>query len=194
MIPLILGSESPRRSEILRYFSIPFEQISSEFDENSISFHGNPVEYVCAIAEGKAEALSTKYPKRVILTADTMVYRNGKLYGKPRNKEEAIETLHELAGNWHSVFTGVTVRLGEKIFSKAEETRVLFNPLSSEQVQKYHDQLHLYDKAGSYQLQMSGGLIAQKIDGCYYNVIGLPINTVRDLLKEIDIELWNYLR
>ena len=191
---LILGSQSPRRKEILSYFSLPFEQMSSDFDENSVVFKGNPSEYVCAISKGKAEALHRKHPQRIILTADTTVYRLGKIYGKPLNEKQAIDSLTELAGQWHSVFTCVTLRRRHEEFSKAEETRVQFNPLTSQQIKEYHEKLHLYDKAGSYQLQMAGGLIVRKIEGCYYNVVGLPINTVRALLKNIGIELWDYLK
>jgi septum formation protein len=191
---LILGSQSPRRYEILSYFSLPFEQIAPKFDEDSVHFKGNPVEYVCAISKGKADQLYHLYPQRTILTADTTVYRQGKIYGKPQNEQEAIAALNELNGQWHSVYTGITVRRGHEEFTDAEETRVLFNPLTAKQIEEYHRQLHLYDKAGSYQMQMAGGLIVRKIDGCYYNVVGLPINTVRRLLKQIGIELWEYLK
>lgn len=189
----ILGSKSPRRREILKSFSLNFEQTDSNFDESSVRFKGNPVEYVCALSKGKANALLAKYPEHILLTADTVVYRHGKIYNKPKNEEEAIQALTELSGQWHSVFTGVTARSGSKEFCQAEETRVLFNPLTKNQIQQYHDKLHLYDKAGSYQVQMPGGLIVQKIDGCYYNVVGLPINTVKQLFQQIGIDLWDFL-
>ncbi len=192
-IRLILASQSPRRKEILSYFSLPFEQMASDFDESTIPFTGNPETYVNTLAQEKAAILSARYPDAAILAADTMVYRHGKIYGKPKNEEEAIATLSELSGQWHSVYTGVALCYKGEKYHQAEETRVLFNPLTIEQINEYHDKLHLYDKAGSYQLQMAGGLIVKKIDGCYYNVIGLPINTVRNLLKHIGLELWNYL-
>lgn len=191
---LILGSQSPRRKEILSYFSLPFDQVDSKFDESTIKFNGNPENYVYSIAEGKAAELSSKYPEAAILTADTIVYRHGKIYGKPNNENEAIATLTELAGSWHSVFTGVVLSYQGIVYRQAEETRVLFNDLTPHQIKKYHDKLHLYDKAGSYQLQMAGGLIVSKIDGCYYNVIGLPINTVSSLLSKIGFDLWDYLK
>jgi septum formation protein len=191
---LILGSQSPRRREILSYFDLPFVQIESAFDEHSITFAGDPIAYVKAIAMGKANALHLAHPREIIVTADTIVYCEGKTYGKPRDEADAIATLSELAGRWHSVFTAVAVRRGVDASCLAEETRIQFNPLTPEQIQKYHDQLHLYDKAGSYQIQMAGGLIVRKIEGCYYNAVGLPINTLRLLLKQMGIDLWDHLK
>lgn len=191
---LILGSQSPRRREILSYFALPFEPMDSQFNEASIPFLGNPESYVYAVAEGKALELSAKFPDAAILTADTIVYRHGKIYGKPKSEEDAIATLTELAGQWHSVYTGVILAYHGTMHRQAEETRVLFNAISPQQVKEYHTKLYLYDKAGSYQLQMAGGLIVNKIDGCYYNVVGLPINSVRNLLQKIGIELWDYLK
>jgi septum formation protein len=190
----ILASQSPRRREILGYFTLPFESISSDFNEEAIPFTGNPETYVYSLAQGKASILSKKHPDAAILAADTIVYRHGKVYGKPKTEEEAIATLSELSGQWHSVYTGVVLSYKGAEYQKAEETRVLFNALTPQQIREYHNKLNLYDKAGSYQLQLSGGLIVNKIDGCYYNVVGLPINSVRSLLQNIGIELWDYLQ
>ncbi len=168
--------------------------MSSDFDEEKVIFKGNPTAYVEEISKGKAQVLSLMHPDRPILTADTTVYRHGIIYGKPTSEEDAIQTLSQLSGQWHSVFTGVTLQVGGQQFCKTEETRVLFNPVSLEQIEFYFKQLHLYDKAGSYQLQRAGGLIVNRIEGCYYNVVGFPINAVRALLKNIGIELWDYLK
>lgn len=190
---LILGSRSPRRKEILGYFSLPFEQIDSHFDESSIAFTGNPETYVQTLAEQKALTLSKVYPEAAILTADTIVYRHGKIYGKPASEEDAIAVLTELSGVWHSVFTGVALYYRTQLHYLTEETRVLFNKITDRQITEYLTKLHLYDKAGSYQIQQAGGIIVNKMEGCYYNVVGLPINSVRILLNKIGIELWNYL-
>lgn len=190
---LILGSQSPRRREILSYFSLPFEHFTSYFDESSVPFTGNPETYVRTLAEQKALALSGNHPDAAILTADTIVYRHGKIYGKPESEEDAIATLTELSGCWHSVFTGVALFYDGNLYNQTEETRVLFNTLSNHQITGYLSKLDLYDKAGSYQVQQAGGLIVNKIDGCYYNVVGLPINCVRTLLQNIGIELWDYI-
>lgn len=191
---LILGSTSPRRKEILSFFSLPFVQQSSDFDEDSVAFKGDPVKHVCELSDGKAAALAKTFSKAAILTADTIVYFNGKLYNKPLTEEEAFQFLSELVGQWHSVFTGVSVYKDGKLFHQAEETKVLFNKLSPEEIRHYHSKIHWADKAGGYAVQSAGGLIVRKIDGCYYNVMGLPINTVRQLLKHIGIELWDYVQ
>jgi septum formation protein len=190
---LILGSQSPRRKEILSYFSIPFIQMSPAFDEESVPFQGDPEVYACTLSQGKAESLADRFPESVILTADTIVFRNGKIYGKPKTQEEAYQSLSELVGQWHTVYTGVTVKKGKQMFQQVEASRVLFNPLTPEQIHHYIAHTEWADKAGGYAIQANGGLIVRKIDGCYYNVMGLPINTVESLLQHVGIKLWNYL-
>lgn len=194
MIRLILGSQSPRRKEILEYFSLPFEQASPKFDERSVYFEGDPIAYVLNLSKGKAESLHQHFPKAAILTADTVVYFEGKVYNKPENEEEAFRYLSELAGRWHSVFTGMTLQYDEQIYPYYEETRVAFNPMTAKEIRLYHSKIHWADKAAGYAIQMGGGLIVRKIDGCYYNVMGLPINGVHILLKKIGIELWQYVK
>ena len=194
MKKIILGSQSPRRLEIFSHFKIPFEQISPPFCEESVPYKGEPGEYVCELSQGKAESIARNHPDAIILTADTIVWKNGKVYGKPKNPDDASATLKALAGSWHSVFTGVTVAHGDKSYHDFEETKVLFNPLTTEQIHDYHESTHCYDKAGAYAIQMPGGLIVQKIEGCYYNVMGLPVNTVRKLLLEVGLDLWHHLK
>lgn len=191
---LILGSQSPRRYEILSYFSIPFEQISSTFDEDSIPFEGNPGEYAIKLAEGKALELSKRFPEATILTADTVVYKEGKVYGKPINEEDAFRILTELAGGWHSVFTAASIWNKGELSSGVEETKTLFNPLTPLQIKRYLQALHWADKAGGYSVQLAGSLIVKKIEGSFYNVMGLPIDTVSKLLLKTGIDLWEYLK
>jgi septum formation protein len=193
-LPLILGSQSARRKEILSFFSIPFKQVPSDFDENSIPFNGNPLEYVKVLSDSKAMALASLYPDNLLLTADTIVYKDGKSYGKPANEEELFRFLRELEGQWHSVFTSLTLRDGQHAFQQTEETRVLFNPISESQMKFYCNYLPWQDKAGGYMIQAAGGVIVKRIEGCYYNVMGLPINSLRELLTKAGIDLWNYLK
>lgn len=193
---IILGSQSPRRKEILDFFKIPFCQISPNFNEDSILYKRDPITYVNALAEGKAKALESQYPdpENIIISADTIVYRTGKVYNKPNDEQAAFQMLSELVGKWHSVFTGVAVLKDHQLYTGWEETRVLFNPMSSDEIRRYHSKIHWADKAGGYAIQMAGGLIVKKIDGCYYNVMGLPINTLHELLKQIGIEMWDYVQ
>lgn len=191
---LLLGSKSPRRKEILSYFDLVFEQASSDFDEEAYPYMGDPVDYVCQLAQKKSEALLPKFPDQIILTADTVVYHDGKIYGKPKTEEEACRMLQELTGRWHSVFTGVNITKGDQSYQGYEDTRVLFNEMTPAQIRHYHKKSHWADKAGGYAIQMAGGLLVKRIEGCYYNVMGLPINTVRELLLKMGIELWDYLK
>lgn len=191
---LLLGSQSPRRKEIMSYFSLPFEQVSPDFNEEAVPYDGDPAAYVCELSDGKALSLATRFPEAIILTADTIVWKEGKLYGKPKDAASAFQALSELVGSWHSVFTGVTVWHNKRVLNQVEETRVLFNHLTPEQIRHYHTKLHWADKAGGYAIQMAGGLIVNRIEGCYYNVMGLPINSVRHLLLKVGIELWDYLK
>ena len=192
-MPLILGSQSPRRQEILSYFSLPFTTASPPFDESILPFNGDPAAYATELAQGKAQSLADQFPNDPILTADTIVYREGAVYGKPQSEEEAFEVLQTLAGSWHSVYTGIALRFKEEEWCTAEETKVLFNEANPEQLRSYHKALHCDDKAGGYAIQAAGGVIVNRIEGCYYNVMGLPINAVNSLLKKVNLSLWDYL-
>lgn len=190
---LILGSQSPRRKEILNYFHLPFSQVSSSFDESSVPFEGDPISYVSKLSQSKAFNLIPQYPNATILTADTIVYREGSVYNKPRDEEDAFLTLKSLCAQWHQVFTCVSIYYGGHIESLVEETRVLLNDLSDEEIRKYHQSINFLDKAGAYAIQGTGCLLCKKIDGCYYNVMGLPINAVRKLLTKSGINIWDAL-
>lgn len=194
IVRIILGSQSPRRQEILSYFSLPFLQVAPSFDEDSIHYRRDPIHYVTTLAEGKARSLQPRYPDDLILGADTIVYRSGRVYNKPRDEKEAFQMLTELVGKWHSVFTALALLKEDTMYTGWEETRVLFNSLTPEEIRHYHKKIHWADKAGGYAIQMGGGLIVKKIDGCYYNVMGLPINTLHALMKKIGIELWDYVQ
>jgi septum formation protein len=190
----ILGSNSPRRREILGFFSLPFIQDSPDIDEESVPFDGDPGGYAMEIARRKAEQLAPKYPDGIILTADTIVFREGKLYLKPGSLKEAHAMLAELAGKEHQVYTGVCVRKKDAVFLEAERASVFFNELTDSQIVKYHSHFQPLDKAGGYASQRGGGLIVKRIEGCYTNIMGLPLQTVRRLLLKAGIDLWDYLK
>lgn len=191
---LILGSQSPRRKEILDFFSHPFVQIASAFDEDQVTFQGDPSHYALELAQKKANELSHRFNGDVILTADTVVYFKEKIYNKPRDKAEAFAMLRTLSGNWHQVYTGVAVQKQNAIYTGFEMTKILFHPLSDEQIELYLNSCAFLDKAGSYAVQQAGSILVSKIEGCYYNVMGLPVNIVKDLLLKVGIDLWKYLK
>ncbi len=191
MKEIILGSQSPRRKEILSHFTIPFKQVTPPFCEEDVIYRDDPKEYALEIARGKGESLVKDYKDQLILTADTVVWKNGEIFGKPKDEEDAFTILSKLVGTWHTVFTGVSVIYGEKRCSAVEETKVLFNPMTESEIRHYQRVVHCCDKAGAYAIQLPGGQIVQKIDGCYYNVMGLPINTVRRLMLEMGVDLYS---
>lgn len=191
---LILGSTSPRRREILNFFSIPFTQVSPDFDEAQVIFQGDPIAFASEVARRKALCLADRYANDVILTADTIVYREKKVFLKPETMEEAHGMLRELAGKEHRVFTGVCVINKNGCFIDTEETRVFFHELTEPQIHAYHNHFLPLDKAGGYAIQKGGSLIVKRIEGCYYNIMGLPIHTVRRLLLKAGIDLWDYLK
>ena len=191
---IILGSKSPRRSEILGYFSIPFRQVASDFDEESVPYEGDPKKLARTLAESKAKVLIKQFPDRVILTADTVVAIDGITLGKPANEQESKEMLNRLCGRWHSVITAVTAAKNGAIFVEDEETKVLCNAATPEELHRYMRMHALHDKAGGYAIQKSGSILVRRIEGCYYNVCGLPINAMRRALKSVGIDLWDYLK
>jgi septum formation protein len=192
--PIILGSSSPRREEILRFFSIPFQQVPSQFDEDSIHFTGDAKLYVTSLAQKKAEVLRVSYPDAIILTADTTVACREKIYNKPKSREEAFCFLSELSGTWHSVFTGICLAYKESLYVLHEETKILFHALTERQINLYLDKINFLDKAGAYAIQQGGSILVKKIEGCYYNVMGLPLTALKELFTKVGIDLWQHLK
>ncbi|MCB1118482.1 MAG: septum formation protein Maf [Chlamydiia bacterium] len=189
---IILGTQSPRRKEIFSFFKLPFKQVTSHFDEDSVT-ETDPIKLAVAIAKGKAEALQPQYPDDLIVTADTVVSCKGKVYGKPKDRQEAHNMLSELSGKQHQVITGLVGCLKGQVETIHERTEVTFDALDEKMKEQYLDQLHLLDKAGSYAIQGSGGVIVKQIEGCYYNVMGLPIHALNILLTRFGVSLWDYL-
>jgi septum formation protein len=191
---IVLGSGSPRRREILSFFSLPFIQVSSAFEENTVSFSEDPTSYVKELSRKKGETLLNLYPDSPILTADTTVYCEGKIYNKPKDREEAICFLQTLSNRWHSVFTSLSLFYQGRVETRCEETKILFHPLTLNQIDHYLEHINFLDKAGSYAIQQGGGLIVKKMEGCYYNVMGLPLGSLQEVLLTIHIDLWQHMK
>jgi len=189
MEELILGSSSPRRREILSFFSISVRQISPDFDESLVLFEGDPAAFAQEVAKRKAMCLAERYPANPILTADTVVFQGGRLFLKPETMEEARMMLSELSGKEHQVYTGVSVAKNKELYTDVAVTSVQFHELTQDQIQTYHHHFGPLDKAGSYAIQKGGSLIVKRIDGCYYNIMGLPLQPVYRLLLKVRIDL-----
>ena len=193
-LELILGSTSPRRKEIMEFFSYPFRQVAPPFDEAIIPFTGDPQGYVTKLAQGKAHSLTPTFPNSIIVACDTIVFIDNEVLGKPKDEQAAFGMLAKLSGRWHSVFTAIAVFRQNRLLSAVTETKVHCNTLSQEDIHRYYRAHSLNDKAGSYAIQRSGSLVIKEIVGCYYNVMGLPVGTLRNLLQQVGIDLWDYLK
>ena len=181
--PLILASGSPRRKEILDTMGLLYTVDVSDADE---SFFSDPESMVLELSKRKAEAVAGKHKSAVILAADTLVFCE-EVLGKPKNAQQAKAMLRKLSGNWHTVFTGVTLidTHTEKTVSKADATRVHFVDLSDGDIDAYVASCEPLDKAGAYGIQGMGGMFIDRIEGSYSNVVGLPMALVRSMLLEL---------
>lgn len=181
--PLILASGSPRRKEILTTMGLSYIVDVSDVDE---SFNADPETMVCELSRRKALAVSSKHKNAIVLAADTLVFAD-KVLGKPHDEAHAKEMLRMLSGNWHSVYTGVTIvdTATGKVLSKADQTRVHFVNLSEQEINEYVASKSPMDKAGAYGIQDQGGMFIDRIEGSYSNVVGLPMALVRSMLLDL---------
>ncbi|GHV47448.1 Maf-like protein [Bacteroidia bacterium] len=183
---IILGSNSPRRRELLNGLGIPFTvQPLSGLDE-SYPASLPPADIPLHIAQKKAGAyLPSLQSDELLITADTIVWINGAVLGKPSGRNDAIRTLQILAGQTHQVITGVCLTSKDKEVKFSVTSHVRFAPLSIEDIEYYVDNYHPYDKAGAYGIQEWIGYVAvESIEGSFYNVMGLPIQRVyKELAK-----------
>lgn len=177
---IILASQSPRRQELLKLITNDFEIKVSNVDE-TLPSGISPKDAVLYLSKIKAEPF--KNGSDIIIGADTVVALDGKILGKPKNDENAREMLKFLSGKAHSVFTGVTLIKGDIARSFAVETKVKFFDLTDEEIDEYIKTGEPADKAGAYGIQGYGSLLVEKIDGDYFNVVGLPVSKLaRELL------------
>lgn len=181
--PLILASASPRRAELLKLLAADFRILPGSVDEVAHD-HLTPLEVCQLNAHRKARAVAKKIPDAIVLGADTLVFLDNEILGKPRSHAEARRMLSRLQGRTHQVVTGVCLMHlrthQERIF--AVSTDVLFHPLTSKQIRHYLKQIHPLDKAGAYAIQERGELIIAEISGSFSNVVGLPVEKLREEL------------
>ena len=184
---LILASASVRRAEILRDAGIPFTVLSSAVDETPIPGESG-AELVQRLADAKAELVAARaVGPAIVIAADTEVVLDGNFLGKPRTSDDARNMLTKLAGRTHSVVTGVTlIRLPDaERRSFVETTQVHFSAISPEELTRYLSSEEPFDKAGSYAIQGRAGRYIPRIEGCYFNVVGLPLARLCHTLAEL---------
>jgi septum formation protein len=181
---LLLASQSPRRSEILRQAGIPFIARRANVDETPRPGE-RPQDYVKRLARDKSLAVEAAAGD-IVLGADTVVVINGEILGKPNDSADAARMLASLAGREHEVLTGICLRRGAEIVVDCATTRVWFMPLTREEIEEYAASGEPMDKAGAYAIQGLASKFIERIDGSYTNVVGLPIELVYRHLQKWD--------
>ncbi len=185
---IVLASASERRQELLSRLIKKFDIIVSDFDENKVLFEGCIDRYVKDVALGKALHVKSKINEdAIIISADTIVTLEGKLLGKPKDEEDAFKIIKLLQGKKHLVYSGIVVINTARNIIKQESlaTEVTFSKISDDEILEYIKTGEPLDKAGAYGIQGIGGTFVKEIKGCYYNVVGLPLNKLKSMLQEV---------
>ncbi|WP_346426780.1 Maf family protein [Virgibacillus sp. YIM 98842] len=183
---LILASGSPRRQALLKQIHIPFTIRKPNVDEGQIQ-KSDPREKVLQLAALKNEHTPIKHTDEVILSADTVVSHHNQIFGKPKDKQDALNMISLLSGDVHDVYTGVVIRSNNKKISFVERTEVTFRKLSRNEIEWYVSKKEPYDKAGAYGIQGMGAIFVKGITGDFFNVVGLPVSRVAEKLRSFFI-------
>ena len=175
---IILASQSPRRQELFSKYGLEFDVVPSNFDESTIQYLNSPADYCCKLAEEKAKEVSDLYPDNLVIGADTIVVLKNKFFPKPKDLTQTKLFLNELADKTHQVYTGVSLnhKINDMSHSFYKKTDVTFHPLSEDDIDHYTSVENPMDKAGGYGIQDFSSVFVKKIDGCYFNVVGLPLS------------------
>ena len=189
MTPIILASKSPRRAELMQQIGLPFTLCPADADE-SVTPELSPAEAVAEISKRKALAVrKMRDAGDVIVACDTVVALDHRIFGKPHTAEDAEAMLHLLSGRTHSVFSGLTVCCGTAVTSAVECTDVTFRTLSDAEITAYVKSGEPMDKAGAYGIQGLGAVLVERIAGDYFNVVGLPLCRLAQMLRPFGIRI-----
>ena len=194
MLPIILASQSPRRSDLLEQAGIPFTVVAGDFDEKAVPVFGTAQEYAERLAEEKAVNVKERCDKGLILAADTIVVLGAEIFGKPEDRREARNMLNALSGREHLVITGISLLNTETgmLVTGSEVTRVKFAKLKQEEIESYINTGEPFGKAGGYAVQGRGELFVEEITGSFSNVVGLPLQKLRNMLADCGIDIMAY--
>ena len=182
---IILASKSPRRIELLKKIIDNFEVHVSDIDENLET--NDPVDFVTRLSKDKVEEVAARFTEGILIGADSIVVLDNVILNKPADKDDAARMLRMLSGREHKVFTGFTVlsKPGNASVSDYDMTRVKFRHIEDWEIDKYIEVAQPFDKAGSYGIQDESAVFVEYIQGCFYNVMGLPVTKVYRALTEI---------
>lgn len=188
---IILASQSKARRKLLRQIGLRFKAVKADVREEHRLTKG-PKELVIANALKKAKAAAERFSSGVVIGADTVVLAGGRIIGKPQNLTEAVKTLKLLSRKPQLVYTGLAVIdiENKKVFTGYEETRIYMCRISDQQIRDYFKKVSPLDKAGSFDIQGLGGIFIDRIEGCFYNVVGLPLAKLAKLLKKAGIDVF----
>ena len=194
MKTIILASASPRRKELLKKINLKFEVDASDCKED-INPGLVPEELVRQLSIKKAKSVAARHKNAIIIAADTIGVMGDKILGKPHTKNEARKMLHAISGKSHLVITGFSIldTATNKIVTRMVNTKVYIKKLTDQEIDAYVKTGEPLDKAGAYAIQGLGAIIVEKIEGDYYNVMGLPLNALTEALKEFRINIWEII-
>lgn len=191
MMQIVLASQSPRRSELLKQLGLSFVIKTSNIDEsNSMGLTASELVQHLAFEKARIIAEDPSLDKEsVVIGADTVVVKDGAILGKPQDRDDAFNMLSSLQGCWHEVMTGIAVIDGNSFrYDKSVEiTRVKMKELKEDTILSYIDSGEPFDKAGAYGIQGLGAVLIDRIEGCYFNVVGLPISKMSDMIRNFGV-------
>ncbi|HSG29553.1 MAG TPA: Maf family protein [Candidatus Krumholzibacterium sp.] len=183
---LVLASASPRRREILEGLGFEFEVIVPDVDEDVIIWK-EPEKVTSLLSELKAVEVQSQRPRKTIIGADTVVILDGEIMGKPAGRDDAVSMIRLLSGRSHEVMTAITIAAPPNIrITRAERTRVIFRKITDAEIERYADMDEPYDKAGGYAVQGHASVFVDRIEGCYPNVVGLPVSMMFRMFRELE--------
>jgi len=187
---IILASASPRRKQLLSKLGLEFDVRPSNIEED-VEIETDFGTFVKMLAYKKAKDVAKQYCCGIILGADTIVVVDGEILGKPQNGDDAKKMLEKLNGKWHLVYTGLALIdvKQKKCIKEFEESKVKFRELTMQQIENYIKTGEPFGKAGAYAIQGIGSLLVEKIDGCYYNIVGLPLVKLSKMLSAFGINI-----
>lgn len=188
---IILASSSPRRQELIRRIGITNARIIPPKCDEKVEDGMPPEDVVAIVSRRKAETVASQYaaPEDIVIAADTVVWYDGNILGKPVDEADAFNMLTMISGNWHMVYTAVTIIRGDELITEEEATSVLMRNLTAEQIEAYIATGEPMDKAGAYGIQERGALLCERVDGDFYNVMGLPLFRLGLMLERLGIDL-----
>ena len=190
MANIVLASGSPRRQELLQRIGVTDFDIRVPETDEHYPAGLTPAQIVEYISREKAEAAAQLCtPEEIVITADTMVFLDDQRLGKPHSEADALRMLTALQGRSHTVCTGVTVRQGQRALTRAQTTHVWFRPATEDELKAYIRSGEPMDKAGAYGVQGLGALLVERIDGDFFNVMGLPVLLLSRMLAEFGVKL-----